>query len=276
MFKHLSLQEKIELLLGTRTSGGGLPLPEAFGAALSYLHDKGTTPDDVLRKIIRDKRQVEFREPRILEVCDDWDSFTAVILDGLENAELITREDDSWSLTENAIPGKDLTILRVYANGEDRRARVRFFGEQHRQDRNKAEVFKGEIEGLVSRVQWLSYLSPAARETVSRYLLACSQVLREALGDTKVPPLDLPPLPRGKRRFPGQARWYREWIRTAEWHTMNQALEAWNEEHPLLRIESVSNFSGRNEANILLQNGKMERREVSSGRDFFEYRYLGD
>ena len=284
MFKHLSLHEKIELLLGTRTSGGALPLPEAFGAALSYLHDKGGTPDDVLRKVIREKRQVEFREARILEVCDDWESFCAVILDVLESEGFIIREGMSWSLGEKAIPGKELTVLRITSGKEDRRVRVTFFGEEARRQGNAVEKFRGEIDGLISRIPELAYVSPVIRETVNQYLLACSHLLREALNG---PPQGEPeasllpevhrPHHRG-RKNPGQSEWYRNWIRLhrEEWHFMSRPWSDWNAEHPDNQVPNVSYFSARNEAIRLVRNGEMERRPVESGRERFEYRYIGE
>jgi hypothetical protein len=281
MFRHLSLQEKIELLLGTRTSGGALPLPEAFGAALSYLHDKGSSADDVLKKVIRNKRQVEFREIRILEVCDDWDSFCTTILDVLESGKFLAREDNSWSLGDAAYPGKELTIMRVRGeNGEDRRVRVTFFGEQYRLERNQVEGFKGDIEALAARIPELGYLTPGTGETVSQYLLACSQLLRETLAGNLLRETPLPELPsdeRRKRRNKGVAGWYRRWVRTAGWHTQIEAWLAWNEAFPDRKYHDASVCPTRNAAMELVMKGVLEKREVEVLRDNArtEYRYIG-
>jgi hypothetical protein len=282
MFRHLSLDEKIELLMGTRSSGGGLPLPEAFGAVLSYLHDSQGASTDVLKKVIRDKRQVDFREPRVLEVCGSWDGFSTAILDILERGEFIREEGEAWLLGERSVPGKELLILRVDTSGEDRRVRVRFFGEQQRRDRNAAESFKGELEALAVRARGLECLSPGDAETLSQYLLACAHLLRDVLQERVSTREDEPFLPllkppRKKKESRGVAKWYRNWIPTAGWHTQIEAWRAWNREHPDSGYRDPSLCPTRNAAAHMVRNGLMERRELDVNRDgaHTEYRWTG-
>ncbi len=87
-------------------SGGGLPLPDAFGAVLEHLLDEGPASQEALAgKIIS---SVSFKEKRILAIWGSWAAFTEEIIIQLGLAGLIravSRHDEGkvwhWRLSDD-------------------------------------------------------------------------------------------------------------------------------------------------------------------------------
>jgi len=177
------------LLLGdlSSASGGGQPLPEALRAVLSYLYENGFTTTSVLHKIIREQDIVAFKHARILEVWKTWESFCNAILGALHDGGFISGSfGDGWVVTEKAIPGKELTVIRITDGEKDRRTRVTFHSEDERRARNEMQVVKNSIDSLITQVNRMRGKHPAY-EKVSQYLLASTQALREVLSEGSSP-----------------------------------------------------------------------------------------
>jgi len=215
------------LLLGdlSSASGGGQPLPEALRAVLSYLYENGFTTTSVLHKIIREQDIVAFKDARILEVWKTWESFCNAILGALHDGGFISGSfGDGWMVTEKAVPGKELTVIRIQDKDKDRRTRVTFHSERERRARNEMQVVKNSVDSLITQVNRVQSKHPAY-EKVGQHLLAITQLLREGLNgdapreDEESFPGNLPPgiSRRGyngpKRREPGAIKnWVYEYL----------------------------------------------------------------
>lgn len=216
------------LLLGdlSSASGGGQPLPEALRAVLSYLYENGFTTTSVLHKIIREQDIVAFKDARILEVWNTWEGFCNAILGALHDGGFISGSfGDGWVVTEKAVPGKELTIIRILGKDKDRRTRVTFHSERERRARNEMQIVKNGVDSLITQVNKVQNNHPAYGK-VSQYLLAITQLLREGLNgntqgeeDEKEILPDLPSSPKRvgyngpRRREPGAIKnWVYEYL----------------------------------------------------------------
>ncbi len=179
----MNREQRDALLLGdwNSASGGGQPLPEALRAVLSYLYENGFTATSVLHKVIREQDVVAFKDTRILEVWKTWESFCNAILDVLRDGKFISGSfGDGWIITEKAVPGRVLTVIRIADGERDRRTRVTFHSEHDRRMRNEMQVVKNGVDSLLTQVNRTKG-SHLVYEKVNQYLLACTQLLREAL-----------------------------------------------------------------------------------------------
>lgn len=199
----MNREQRDTLLLGdwNSASGGGQPLPEALRAVLSYLYENGFTVTSVLHKIIREQHVVEFKSTRILEVWNTWESFCNAILGALHDAELISGDfGDGWMITGKAVPGRELTVIRIIDGDKDRRTRVTFRSESERVMRNEMQVVKNSIDTLLVQVSKIKD-NHSVYEQVNQYLLACAQALREALnGKPPAEEQNIPSVPSPARR----------------------------------------------------------------------------
>lgn len=264
------------------TSGsisGGLLLPEVFTVVLETLLSKGTANGSVLRREIREIAQDKSKRIRS-RGWGSMDAFCNDMLYILQHGGYVLEEDDIWALTEKAVPGTRLTIFKIPGRSESR-VRITFHDIRDREIRETVAEYWQSIGKLIRDFEGKEDLAPVLQK-VQDWAREIQEVLHEAIQDPgktfeeedKPRHKQSSGAGKGKRKFPGQARWYREYVLTTGWHTMNTALDAWNDEHPDAWIDNVSYFSARNEANRLTVRGDMEKRALTDGRDFFEYRWI--
>jgi hypothetical protein len=254
------------LLGGRGVPGGGLPLPEIFREVLTALQE-GPRHEGILHKVIR--QRAEFKELRILDLWGSWDAFCDDILGALQDSGHITSpEYQHRALTPKAVPGKRLCILRDKDNG-DRRMFATFHEKGERQAREAI------AEALTAIGEFAFSLDPdlhpalAGAHDRARQI---SHLLAAALRD--------PGEGEGRRDRPlgGQNEWYREWVRTAGWHTTHSAMLAWNELYPEMPIARTSRAGFRYVTRVMMRDGMLETRPAprSDGRaGGAEYRWRG-
>ena len=258
---------------------GGLLLPEVFTRILETLLGEGPVPAKILHaeiwKIFQHKSE-RIRDRGWSAAGDFCDDMLYILAD----REYITENDGMWSLTEKATPDVRLRILKIPGR-LDAYVRVTFHDPRTREAREVIVEYWQSIGRLVRSFEGREDHAPALRKAqdqareIRDFLAEVIQDPGKLITEDKVRPPS-PDAEKGKRRFPGQARWYRKWAPTAGWHSMNDILPVWNQQNPGMRIENVSYFSVRNEAARLTREGRMERRETAGGKDFFEYRWIRD
>jgi len=227
-------------------------LPEIFRDVLSALYEGSRSQEDV-QKIIRSR--VEFREALILEHWGSWEAFAADIIGALENEGYLTHHDGELTVTARAVPGKQLEALRLTRLG--RRIRFTFHArepEQAREALAQARIRAGEFASFLSAHSAQHPVIRQAHEDAVRIM----QLLSWALND---PGMSV----RGSKGavraiVGGQSDWYRDWVRTAGWHSTDGARLAWNDSHPAKPVTRASECGFRSAQRQMLADGLMERR----------------
>jgi len=255
----------------SRLLANGPLLPEIFRDVLAALYAE-PRPAEELRKIIRSR--VEFKEALILEHWESWESFCDDILAALADGGYLRQEDGLLSATARAVPGKQLQVLR---NPQDLTRRVRFTfharsEEQAREALAQSRIRAGEFASYLSACQDRHPALRQAREDAVKIMRLLSWALQDP--DTPV---------RGsgsslQAYIGGQSEWYREWVRTAGWHSTDVARLAWNAAHPGKEIAAATNAGFRTALRQLAEQGKLEKRPAmrKDGKTGgTEYRWTG-
>ena len=257
-------------LLGTRDApGGGLLLSGAFRDVLAAVHESPSSTE-ALGAVIR--KNLSFKDEHILGSWGSWENFTADILGALADAGFIAEPEGRWAVTAKAVPGKKLLILRDKGSGEDRRVYATFFDGKTREMRaamTAAQRMADELSAFAERSRHLHpALGRAARKAngISVILAAAIRDPGKTKEDKEEGKEEEKEETRGRsrldgsRKAAGQAAWYRQWARTAGWHTTHRTLLAWNEEHPDKQLTDTSHCGFRSVMTKMVAAGEMATR----------------
>ena len=99
---------------GEEMSGGGLPLPDAFSAALQQLADNGTTSYSLLSGKITGATLIQMKRERILAIWGSWEAFAEDIIVTLDKKRLIRASDARgvyWDLGSAFTEGESLEVI---------------------------------------------------------------------------------------------------------------------------------------------------------------------
>lgn len=245
----------------SRLPGSALPLPEIFREILRALYRSPCT-GEMLCTVIR--KQIPYKEERVLGIWESWEEFTGELTGSLEKAGLAVRDGDSWALTGKAVPGMQLAAVQE----GDFRVRVTFHP-QGDEIRTVLAEARGRTEDLIS---WLSArrgIDPALGRACDK-TAGISEILAAALrGGPAGQDGRGRPRSDGSRVRGGQSGWYREWARTAGWHTLDRARLAWNEEHPDRLIPTTTECGFRGLITQMRDRRQMETRPArrSDGKE---------
>jgi len=242
----------------------GLQLPEIFRDVLAALYGKPSERQD-LHEVIRTRG--EFKETAILARWGSWGEFSDDILAALKYAGLAVEEDGKLALTSRAVPGKRLTVLS-HPDDLKRRVRTSFHGEQEADAREAladARIKAGEFVSFLTGIRDVHPVIEGSRGRAQDIVRILSQALADA--------------PDRKLDTGGQSEWYRNWVRTADWHSTDDARKAWNEGHPAKFVDTAAHCGFRTVQRTMVGDGLMETRSAvrkdgkGGGR---EYRWTGN
>lgn len=294
-------------LLGSRddSTGGGLALSGAFREILTDLLERGPADDAGIMKILR--KELGYKSERIISQWGSWDVFAGDMITIMELNGYVRPLGGLWAATEKIVPATELVIVRedTVRNGHRscRTVSTTVYPPQLRKDRELMSKIQ-----LLLNTKVLGLLDEASDnevlQRVKRDLAGVARRLHDALNGE--PPKAAPParLPdpdavfpagtvedqeqRGRRRNMGQAAWYREWIKTAGWHTQADALDMWNATHPTMTMDQLKASAFRHVTKELVDAGRMQKRpcprrdgrnslgRTSDGKGgSFEYLYAG-
>lgn len=294
-------------LLGSRddSTGGGLALSGAFREILTDLLEHGPSDDAGIMKILR--KELGYKSERITDQWGSWDVFASDMITVMELNGYVRRLGGLWAATEKVVPAAELVIVREDTVRDGHRScrtvSTTVYPPQLRKDRELIskvqQLLNTKVLGLLDEASDNEVLQKAKRD-----LTAVSRRLHDALnGEPPKPvlPARLPDLDasfpagtiedqeqRSRRRNMGQAAWYREWIKTAGWHTQADALDMWNATHPDMTMDQLKASAFRHVTKALVDAGMMQKRpcprrdgrnslgRASDGKGgSFEYLYTG-
>lgn len=233
-------EERHARLLGAGDEGGGVPLSDAFRVTVTCLWDSGGCPVDVIARAVR--KTLSFKEERVKAVWGTWDFFTSELLEELLRADYVQVDGEAWLLTDKTIPEKQLGI-------QFGPQRIRFTFHDQRGN----EVRESIGNALVRTNELLVLLRDSRNDhTALRQAYQVVSGLSELLTAVMINPKQ------GLAK--SKAAWYRDWSKTVSWHSMLDAVDAWNKEFPddpltYNSIESGGPF--RSAARLLVKDGMM-------------------
>ena len=91
------------------TSGGGLPLPDAFTAVLQELLDNGPGNDETMVKVIRNA--LSYKEKRVLVTWTTWEDFARDVLAQLQEAGFIEPTLGKWYLGTRFVLRERMVVI---------------------------------------------------------------------------------------------------------------------------------------------------------------------
>jgi hypothetical protein len=232
----------------TSPEAGGIPLAAAFHAVLDRVWTQGPCPLSVTTGALRDK--LAFKEARVSQIWGSWEELAGDLLSALAEWGLVQRNDnDCWTTTALVKPGKELAVL-------DRQHRVKIVlrDAQAQQARDTIARARQMVDEVIA------YLDTAQGDHgVLRYSRARLASVSAGLGSA----LNRPAL-RARNDGPSYIQWYREWVRTADWHSINDARLAWERQFPdrplFITTNGEKGAAIRSAARLLVQEGKVEVR----------------
>jgi len=299
-------------LLGSRDNGtgGGLALSGAFREILTDLLERGPSDDAGIMKIL--KKELGFKSERITDQWGSWDAFAGDMITIMELNGYVRRLGGLWAATEKVVPAVELVVVREDTIREGHRScrtvSTTVYPPQLRKDRELMskvqQLLNTKVLGLLDDASDNEVLQKAKRD-----LAGVSRRLHDALNGEpakpavqgRLPDLDasFPPGTEqdteqrarrnaSQRRNMGQAAWYREWIKTAGWHTQADALDMWNATHPDMTMDQLKASAFRHVTKAMVDAGMMQKRpcprrdgrnslgRASDGKGgSFEYLYTG-
>lgn len=225
----------------------GTQLPGIFRDVLTILYGNSRTEED-LHAVIR--RSAGLKETWILARWASWESFSGDILAAVQDAGFAETEDGKWMLTSRAVPGKSLTVLRH--PDEDKVIRVTFHAEQEEHIRETlaaARIKAGEFAFYLDGERNIHPVLAGACDRMEEI----TKILTRALRD--------PGEALARKGFVGgQSEWYRQWVRTAGWHSTDSARLAWNDGHPGKFVPVAASCGFRTVQRTMVRDKLMETR----------------
>jgi len=102
--------ERIRRLVGDGESGGGLPLPDAFGKILEHLLDHRTATSEELVKVVT--AALDFKKARVLVTWRSWKALTGDLLDQLADEGFIAQMVSKLYVpAKKLVPGESLLVI---------------------------------------------------------------------------------------------------------------------------------------------------------------------
>lgn len=92
-------------------SGGGLALPDAWGAVLEQLLDTGPSTLGELVDRAEQSRALRMNERRIIAIFGSWDAFLGAVTDQLAAKEIIYQSQGLWALGPKFRTDISLTVI---------------------------------------------------------------------------------------------------------------------------------------------------------------------
>lgn len=131
---------------GSPSSGGGLPLPDAFTAITEHILDEGPADLGTLTRVIREA--LHYKEKRILQTAwRSWIDFTRDVTEQLRDAGVLDGNSDTYRIAAGYVPGRRHVVIPQKDIGFTARE------EKDRQRREADAVFRTELRALITRRQ---------------------------------------------------------------------------------------------------------------------------
>lgn len=243
--------QRLVRLIGNGATGGGLPLPVAFGAVVQELLDNGPADRETLTELVRDA--LAYKEKRILSAAwRTWEDFTRDILGQLCSAGVIEQVGNSsfYHLPRWFVPGQRYMVIPVKDIG------ITVWDKEVRAQRERNAALRLEVRRLLTQYE-------RADPTALKYLADAD----EALGMTgEAPPFDDDSGEKPRKKFRhGMTTYFREFWKTApvgEWFSIRDIALMWEKDNPDQPPVGEADNSGsmRKVARDMVEAGVLERR----------------
>lgn len=255
--------ERIGRLTGYGTSGGGIPLPDAFRPVLEYLLDNGGSgKEPELRARITEA--LEYKERRVMGVWGSWEALTDDVITQLAAVKLIVADGDAmWALRRKLKSGYSYVVIPAAGGREAVRVTVRSLRERHLHG-ERAIIRMGLIEAR-NRARRLGVAGPAVEKhfTMLLRLLPGDEAMRSA----------------GYAGRDGLSAYFACYVgEHADWVSIREVVDAWNAEHPKLPpLDGNTSSTMRRKARQMYAAGLLVRREhpARAGATEVQYKMVG-